>query len=178
MERAGEANTALKEKNRAMVAEVEASGRLAKVTADEARRLAEVGTADQGQLTSLAENARSVQERNEILEDAARSATQLLDEQAQALGEARAAQADALAAAATGDAAQHMLSQQVRSVSGQYQQAESERQRLAATTAVKDAAISRLRLWLAGSLLAIGGYLALRLAKLTPWGRLTLFWIP
>ncbi|MGC4013418.1 MAG: hypothetical protein QM755_02710 [Luteolibacter sp.] len=145
--------------------------RIATRTREEALRLAKAGAATREELTRQADaTTRITEELRAEKADKARLT--------QALDESRSAQADALAAASQGDSAAHLLTRQLQSITAQYQQAESSRQSLTATLAVKDDRIQRLtRL-----LILLGGtallYIAARLFKTTPTGRLWLFWLP
>lgn len=178
LDRANDANASL----RANAGEIErataAARKAAETAAAEARRLAKVGAATQAELDSLATKTEDIQDRNRELEQGNRRMAELLTEQQKDLDEARIAQADALSAAATGDAAQHMLVEQVKALTAQYADAELHRQKLEKSAAVLQAKVDDLRRYLFICLISIGGYVAIRIAKLTPWGRIWLFWVP
>jgi len=178
LDRAGDAAASLSESNGALALEAAAATKMAAEAAAKAKALAKQGAATAAELGMQANLNELLQSQTAELEAKAEKQDATISELRQAVSEARTAQADALAAAAQGDSAVNLLTQQAQSVTSQYQGAESARQSLAASVAVKDDHISRLSKALAGLGLICAVYVAARVIKTTPWGLPWLFWLP
>jgi len=150
----------------------------ARTLATETARLAEKGTATAAQLIHLAAENAALRDQVTAFQATVSRQTALIADQTTALDEARNAHAAALAAASTGDSAVAMLTRQAQSLTSQYQAAESARQSLAAEATARDERIHRLTRILLCLALANLLYIAARLYKATPTGRLLLFWLP
>jgi len=136
--------------------------------AEKARLLETSGTAQASDLARLA-----VEHAVETTAQAAR-----IDALKADLAEAREKLATAQDTAAASDTAASMLHAQAESLNGQYQNLAAELRTATTNQAVTAAELHRVAgvlLWLQ---LACAGYVALRLAKLTVWGKAILFWLP
>lgn len=178
LDRASDTAARIKATTDRLAADADTARDRAAAFATETARQAAAGAVTPVDLAANAGIALDQQERLSDLRDGITSQRAQVLELSDSLAEARATQADALAAAATGDAAQQILATQLRSVTAQQQQARTEADNLRPQLAVARAGAVQFRTWLTWSLIAIGAYLSLRIAKITPWGSKILFWFP
>lgn len=178
VDRVSDANSKLKGQVGALQAQAKTAREEADRAMAEAARLVVMGSATKGELEGMWRSLQSVSARNLFLETELIKTNDLLNEQSTALIETRNKLSAAISSAGAADMAAQRNEAQLTAVTNQFVQAKSESDELAKLNAAKGDRIDLLEWWLWRLGIAVAGYVLLRVLKLTPWGRVWLFWVP
>jgi hypothetical protein len=166
------------ERLQAAINQAKSAKEYAQVTAKEAKRLADQGRASGMELGNMATLTSETPKHVGVIENEMYRLAELNLEQAVSLGDLRRQLTEASINAAKSDQALDFQTQQAQTQAAAYQQEAKKNDDMMTKMAKLVAEIGKLKallFWVGG---ISGLYLLLRILKLTPTGKLLLFWLP
>ncbi len=167
-------NDKIREQNQSLKQAADEARRQADTAAREADALAHVGKATQDQLTELAKSMRATQARNLFLETQITIQEKNIESQTKQIAQLNDTAADLTRIAAEADTEAKQAKANYDVLNKDYKAVVKDRDLF--RSKYDAAAVYQHWVWTALGILAI--YLGLRVAKLTPWGKIWLFWLP
>lgn len=178
VERASDSNSRLKGQVGILQDQAKAAREQADAAVQDSGRLAAAGHATQKELDDLWKSLQQLQTRNLFLETELARTSELLTDQSAFLADARQKLTTAVSSAGAADLAAKLCESQLTTVTSQFITEKTKSDALAFRVAAQSAQIAALWWWIWRGAIFVTVYAALRIIKLTPWGRPWLFFLP